>query len=65
MFLLTLARYILECSLLDYKFVTIRGSLKAAASLYLAFQMCSKPVDPKEFYMYTGIKTIFCLTTLC
>lgn len=55
MVLLTLARYILECSLLDYNFVTSTDSLMAAASLYLAFKMCHKPVDTKEFHKYTGI----------
>lgn len=55
MFLLTLARYILESSLLNYSLVTVKDSLKAAASLYLAFKMCSKPVDEKEFYKYTGM----------
>lgn len=54
MILLTLARYILECSLLDYTFVTLKDSLKAAASLYLAFKMCNKVVDAKEFFKYTG-----------
>lgn len=58
MILLTLARYILECSLLDYKFITSKDSLKAAAALFLAFKMCSKMVDAKEFQKYTG-KTKF------
>lgn len=57
MLLLTLARFILESSLLDYHFVTIKDSLKAAASLYLALKMYSKPVDAKEFFKYTGIKS--------
>lgn len=54
MFLLTLARYILECSLLDYGFVPIKESLKAASSLYLAFKMCFLPVDENEFIKVTG-----------
>lgn len=54
MILLTLARYILECSLLEYKFVTLKDSLKAAASLYLAFKMCNKVIETKEFLKYTG-----------
>jgi len=54
MVLLTLARYILECSLLGYNFVTTRDSLKAASSLYLAFKMNFKSVDPNEFQKYTG-----------
>uniref|UniRef100_A0A2S2NNZ8 G2/mitotic-specific cyclin-B3 n=1 Tax=Schizaphis graminum TaxID=13262 RepID=A0A2S2NNZ8_SCHGA len=53
MILLTLARYILECSLLEYKFVTLKDSLKAAASLYLAFKMCNKVIETKEFLKYT------------
>lgn len=55
MMLLTLARYILECSLMDYSFVTVRDSLKAAAALYLSFKMHAKSIDPKEFNKYTGI----------
>lgn len=55
MFLLTLARYILECSLLDYTFVTLKDSLKAAAALYLAFKMCSKTIDAKDLKKFTGI----------
>lgn len=54
MVLLTLARYILEYSLLDYKYVTLKDSLMAAASLYLAFKMCHKSVGTKEFRKYTG-----------
>lgn len=53
--LLTLARYILESSLLDYNFVTSKDSLNAAASLYLAFKMYSKKFDAKEFHKYTGM----------
>lgn len=52
--LLTLARYILENSLLEYTFVTIKDSLKAAAALYLAFKMCLKSIDAKDFQKYTG-----------
>lgn len=54
MILLTLARFILESSLMDYNFVTKRDSLKAAAALYLALKMFSKSVDAKEFLKYTG-----------
>lgn len=61
MVLLTLARYILESSLLDYKFVTTKDSLKAAAALYLAFKMCFKTVNANEFHKYTGIKIILIL----
>lgn len=56
MILLTLARYILECSLLDYKFVTLKDSQKAAASLYLAFKMCNKVIEAKEFFKYTDYR---------
>lgn len=55
MILLTLARYILELSLLDYKFVTVKESLKASAALFLAFKMYSILVDSKEFFKYTGM----------
>jgi hypothetical protein len=55
MFLLTLARYILECSLLDYTFVTLKDSLKAAAALYLAFKMCFKTINAKDLKKFTGI----------
>ncbi|XP_025418291.1 G2/mitotic-specific cyclin-B3 isoform X1 [Sipha flava] len=54
MFLLTLARYILECSLLDYTFVTLKDSLKAAAALYLAFKMCFKTINAKDLKKFTG-----------
>lgn len=62
MVLLTLARYILECSLLDYNFVTTKDSLKAAAALYLAFKMSSKSINANEFHKYTGIKIIFTIS---
>jgi len=52
---LTLARYVLECSLLEYNFVTTKESLKAASSLYLAFKMNCKSVDENEFHKFTGI----------
>lgn len=58
MVLLTLARYILELSLLDYKFVTVKESLKASAALFLAFNMYSILVDSKEFFKYTGMVSI-------
>ncbi|XP_050527673.1 G2/mitotic-specific cyclin-B3 [Daktulosphaira vitifoliae] len=54
MVMLTLARYILERCLMEYSFVTIKDSLKGASALYLAFQMCSKPLNHTEFYKYTG-----------
>lgn len=36
---LTLARYILELSLMDYSFVTEKDSMIAAASLFIAQKM--------------------------
>jgi len=39
---LTLARYVLELSLMDYALVTESESLKACASLYLAFKLALK-----------------------
>lgn len=39
---LTLARFILELSLQDYKFAPIKDSLKACAALYLALKMATK-----------------------
>jgi len=55
MILLTLARYILELSLLDYKFVTVKESLKASAALFLSFKMFSRSVDANDFFKYTGV----------
>lgn len=55
MIILTLARYILECSLLEYKLVTTKGSLKSASALYLSFKMCKINIDTIEFHKYTGI----------
>lgn len=37
--LLTLARFILEYTLMDYNIVTLSDSKMAAAALYLAFKM--------------------------
>lgn len=39
---LTLARFILELSLQDYKFAAVKDSLKACASLYLALKMAAR-----------------------
>lgn len=39
---LTLARFILELSLQDYKFAPVKDSLKACAALYLALKMATK-----------------------
>lgn len=43
---LTLARYILETSLLDYQFCYEKESLKAAASLFIALRMTNESWDP-------------------
>lgn len=50
--ILTLARYILEFSLMDYSTVTIPDSKLAAAALYLALRMkdISKWTPTLEFY---------------
>lgn len=49
---LTLARFILEYSLMDYATVTITDSKLAAAALYLALRMknISKWTSTLEFY---------------
>jgi len=39
---LTLARFILELSLQDYKFAPVKDSLKACAALYLALKMATR-----------------------
>lgn len=39
---LTLARFILELSLQDYKFASVKDSLKACAALYLALKMAER-----------------------
>ncbi|KAJ8920829.1 hypothetical protein NQ315_015621, partial [Exocentrus adspersus] len=53
---LTLARYILEYSLMDYKTVTIRDSKLAAAALYLALRMKKISGWTPTLEFYTGYK---------
>lgn len=54
MHILTLARYILELSLMDYETVTIRDSKLAAASLFLALQMKKISGWTRSLEFYTG-----------
>ncbi|XP_018567373.1 G2/mitotic-specific cyclin-B3 isoform X2 [Anoplophora glabripennis] len=51
---LTLARYILEYSLMDYKTVTIRDSKLASAALYLALKMKKISGWTPTLEFYTG-----------
>lgn len=51
---LTLARYILELSLMDYATVTVRDSKLAAAALYLALRMKNISGWTNSLQFYTG-----------
>ena len=53
--LLTLARYILELALMNYKTVTLSDSKQAAAALYLAFKMVKHDDWNDKLVYYTGI----------
>jgi len=53
---LTLARYILEFSLMDYDTMSVRESLKASASLYLALRMKKVSGWTSTLEFYTGYK---------
>lgn len=53
--ILTLARYILEYSLMDYNTVTLSDSKLASAALYLALQMKNVSGWTKTLEFYTGI----------
>ncbi|CAH0557665.1 unnamed protein product [Brassicogethes aeneus] len=53
---LTLARYILELSLMDYETVTVRDSLLASASLFLALRMKNIGGWSAALEFYTGYK---------
>ncbi|KAK7475504.1 hypothetical protein BaRGS_00033260 [Batillaria attramentaria] len=53
---LTLARYILELSLMEYKFVSYRDSLLAASCLYIARRMQQEEVWTPTLEYYTGYK---------
>ena len=52
--LLTLARFILELSLMDYSTVTLSDSKQAAAALYLAFRMVKHGNWTESLVSYTG-----------
>lgn len=52
--LLTLARFILELSLLDYSTITLSDSKQAAAALYLAFRMVKHGDWTDSLVYYTG-----------
>lgn len=54
--ILTLARFILEYSLMDYATVTIPDSKLAAASLYLALRMKKISKWTRTLEFYTGYK---------
>lgn len=51
---LTLARYILEFSLMEYETVTLRDSLLASAALYLALRMKQISGWTPTLEFYTG-----------
>lgn len=53
---LTLARYILEFSLMEYETVTLRDSLLASAALYLALRMKQISGWTPTLEFYTGYK---------
>ncbi|XP_050306711.1 G2/mitotic-specific cyclin-B3-like isoform X2 [Anthonomus grandis grandis] len=53
---LTLARYILEFSLMEYETIRIKDSLLAAASLYLALRMKKVSMWTPTLEFYTGYK---------
>ncbi|XP_023021366.1 cyclin B3 isoform X2 [Leptinotarsa decemlineata] len=53
---LTLARYVLEYSLMNYDTITIRDSKLASAALYLAFKMKNISGWTKTLEFYTGYK---------
>lgn len=54
MSILTLARFILEFSLMDYATVTLRDSQLASAALYIALRMSSEPPWTPTLEYYTG-----------
>lgn len=53
---LTLARYILEFSLMDYDTISIRDSMMASAALYLALKMRNISSWTPTLEFYTGYK---------
>lgn len=52
---LTLARYILELSLMDYETITFSDSKMASAALYMALRMCKNSGWNKTLEYYTGM----------
>lgn len=54
MSILTLARFVLEFSLMDYATVTLRDSQLASAALYIALRMSSEPPWTPTLEYYTG-----------
>lgn len=54
MAILTLARYILEFSLMDYATITISDSKIASAALYMALRMSKKGGWDQTLEYYTG-----------
>lgn len=54
--LLTLARFILELSLMEYKTVSLSDSKQAAAALYLAFRMAKHSDWTESLEYYTGMQ---------
>lgn len=52
--LLTLARYILEYSLMDYSIITLSDSKLAAAALLLAFKMTNHGEWSNTLQYFTG-----------
>lgn len=51
---LTLARYVLEFSLIEYETISIRDSLLAAAALFLALRMKKISEWTPTLQFYTG-----------
>lgn len=57
---LTLARFILEFSLMNYDMITMRDSKVAAASLFMALRMNHKTGWNKTLEYYSGKKSQIC-----
>lgn len=59
--LLTLARFVLEYTLMDYNIVTLSDSKMAAAALYLAFKMKKEQEWDDTLIHFSG-RTMPCLS---
>lgn len=59
--LLTLARFVLEYTLMDYNIVTLSDSKMAAAALYLAFKMKKEQEWDDTLIHFSG-STMTCLS---